>query len=170
MVGKSIARGFLSNKSRISNTTALQGEENMKLGEMVFIGHFNFIDATYGLTIEKGTQITNYVSILTHSSHNAVRLYGAEYMSIRDKKAYNIGEVSIGEYAYIGPHTVIMPNTKIGKGSLVGAYSYVKGTFPDFAIITGNPGKIVGDTRKMDERLLRQYPELKPLYDEWAQG
>jgi acetyltransferase-like isoleucine patch superfamily enzyme len=63
-----------------------------------------------------------------------------------------------------------MPKTNIGKGSLVGAYSYVKGDYPDFAIITGNPGRVVGDTRKMDERLLIQYPELKTSYDAWAKN
>jgi acetyltransferase-like isoleucine patch superfamily enzyme len=170
MVGRSGVHKSWPESCRMSNTTALQGEENLVLEEMVFIGHFNFIDATYGLEIGEGTQITNYVSILTHSSHNAVRLYGRDYIKVAQKKAYNQGAVRIGKYAYIGPHSVIMPKTNIGKGSLVGAYSYVKGDYPDFAIITGNPGRVVGDTRKMDERLLIQYPELKTSYDAWAKN
>jgi acetyltransferase-like isoleucine patch superfamily enzyme len=61
-----------------------------------------------------------------------------------------------------------MPNTKIGKGSLVAAYSYVKGEFPDFSIISGNPAKVIGDTRDMDERQLKQHPELRSYYDDWT--
>jgi acetyltransferase-like isoleucine patch superfamily enzyme len=60
-----------------------------------------------------------------------------------------------------------MPNTTIGKGCIVNAYSYVKGDFPDFSIIAGNPAKIIGDTRTLDAQYLEDYPELKELYYEW---
>jgi acetyltransferase-like isoleucine patch superfamily enzyme len=62
-----------------------------------------------------------------------------------------------------------MPSTKIGKGSLIAAYSYVKGEFPDFAIIAGNPAKVIGDTREQDEAILQGNPELKSYYNEWCQ-
>jgi acetyltransferase-like isoleucine patch superfamily enzyme len=61
-----------------------------------------------------------------------------------------------------------MPGTKIGKGSIVAAYSYVRGEFPDFSIIAGNPAQVVGDTRTKDNILLNQHPELQAFYDEWA--
>ena len=113
-------------------------------------------------------QITNYVSVLTHSSHIAIRLYGKEYTKIKDKQAYSKGSVYIGAYSFIGPHTVIMPGTKIGKGCLVSAFSYVKGEFPDFSIIAGNPAIVVGDTRELDQPYLDSNPELKDYYNVWA--
>ena len=61
-----------------------------------------------------------------------------------------------------------MPSTEIGKGSLVSAYSLLKGTYPDFAIISGNPAIVVGDTREADEALLEKHPELRKMYDKWA--
>jgi acetyltransferase-like isoleucine patch superfamily enzyme len=61
-----------------------------------------------------------------------------------------------------------MPNTKIGKGSIVAAYSYVQGEFPDFAIIAGNPAVVIGDTRERDQAVIAQHPELKQYYDEWS--
>ena len=61
-----------------------------------------------------------------------------------------------------------MPNTNIGKGSIVTAYSYVKGEFPDYSIISGNPAKIIGDTRDMDKEALTSNPELQSYYNEWT--
>jgi acetyltransferase-like isoleucine patch superfamily enzyme len=61
-----------------------------------------------------------------------------------------------------------MPGSNIGKGCIVSAYSYVKGTFPDYAIISGNPAIVVGDTREMDKEYLDNYPELQSYYDKWT--
>lgn len=153
---------------RISNTTFINYAQNLNLGNHIFIGHFNFIEASNGLTIEEGCQITNYVSITTHSSHVSIRLYGEEYSNFKDLKGYIKGPIYIGKYCYIGPHSVIMPNTKIGKGCIIAAYTYVKGEFPDFSIIAGNPAKIIGDTRKLDEPFLQEYPQLRNFYNKWA--
>ena len=153
---------------RISNTTFINAKEKLVLGDHVFIGHYNFIEASNGLTIEEGCQITNYVSITTHSSHISIRLYGDEYSNFQDLTGYITGPVTIGKYSYIGPHTVIMPNTKIGKGSVVAAFSYVKGDFPDFSIIAGNPAKVIGDTRQLDEPYLKENHQLRTFYDKWV--
>jgi len=155
-------------QTRISNTVSLQGYEHFDVGDNVYIGHYNFIDASNHLTIEEGCQITNYVSILTHSSHIAIRLYGKKYGKVGPMKAYGTGAVKIGKYTFVGPHSIIMPNTNIGKGCLISAYSYLKGDFPDFSIIAGNPAKVVGDTREMDKEYLEQYPELQEYYNEWS--
>ena len=57
----------------VSNMSHLSNKENIYLGENVFIGHFNYIDGFRKVDIGDGCQITNYVSILTHSSHHAIR-------------------------------------------------------------------------------------------------
>jgi acetyltransferase-like isoleucine patch superfamily enzyme len=132
--------------------------------------HYSILDASHGLTIGEGCQIGAWVGLFTHSSHIAIRLYGADYTKHDRHEGYLTGPVSIGRYTFIGPHSVIMPNTRIGKGSLVSAYSYVQGDFPDFAVISGNPARVTGDTRKIDARYLRSCPELQPLYDRWAGG
>lgn len=174
MVRPSMVGGFLRHdgvylhNTRISNKTFIGARDNLFIEDNVFIGHFNFVEASNKLTIKEGCQITNFVTITTHSSHNSIRLYGKEYGRITDPIGYLKGEVYLGEYTYVGPHSIIMPNTHIGKGCIVAAYSYAKGIFPDFSIISGNPAKIVGDTREIDERYLGRNPELRSYYDEWA--
>lgn len=156
-------------KTRISNTVDIVNPENLNIADNVFIGHYNILDASNRITIGEGCQISNFISILTHSSHQSVRLYGKHYIQHNGShKGYITGEVIIGKYTFIGAHSVIMPGSKIGKGSLVTAYTLVKGEFPDFAIIAGNPAQVVGDTRVKDSKLLNEYPELAEYYTEWA--
>jgi len=155
-------------RTRIGSTVTLIGEDKFHIEDNVFIGQYNFIDSSNGITIETGCQITNFVSILTHSSHRAIRLYGMQYNKVGPMIGYGEGEVKIGKYTFVGPHSVIMANTVIGKGCIVSAYSFVRGEFPDFSIIAGNPAKVVGDTRDMDAKFLEIHPELNDYYDEWA--
>ncbi len=170
IVGYRRADGKFLKHTRISNTSCINQEKNLIIGDKVFIGHFNYIEASNGITIEEGCQIASYVSITTHSSHISIRLHGPSYYGKKDLTGYITGPVYIGKYTFIGPHSLILPDTRIGKGSIVSAYSHVKGEFPDFSIIQGNPAEVVGDTRESDRKYLDEYPELQNFYESWARG
>lgn len=159
--------GVKLKRTRYGSTTIFQGKENLTIEDNVFINHYCFIDGSNGLTISEGCQICSWVSLLTHSSHISIRLYGKHYKGA-DMKGYVKGSVAIGAYTFIGPHAIVMPGTKIGKGSIVAAYSYVKGEFPPFSIIAGNPAKLIGDTRNTDKNYLDKDNELNDYYQEWA--
>ncbi len=156
-------------KTRYGSTTYFQGVDKIDIADNVYIAQHCFIDGSNGLTIGEGCQICSFVSILTHSSHISIRLYGKNYGGT-EMKGYERGSTTIGDYTFIGPYATLMPGSKIGKGSIVSAYSYVKGYFPDYAVIAGNPAKVVGDTRKMDQPFLEKHPELQTYYDEWSRG
>jgi len=160
--------GIFLPDTRVSNTTYIECKDKLNIEDNVFIGHFTYIDASRGVTIKEGCQISFFVNIASHSSHIAIRLYGKKYQTAKDPIGYLVGPVFIDRYSFVGSHCLIMPNTHIGKGSLVLPYSYVKGTFPDFAIIGGSPARVVGDTRVLDAEYLENHPELQALYDEWA--
>jgi acetyltransferase-like isoleucine patch superfamily enzyme len=156
------SNGTFSVNTGVSNLTHVsQRNNNLYIGNNVFIGHFNYIDALNDkVTISDHAQITNYVSILTHSSHDSIRIEDLNQLD-KETDAYkgvlNIGEIFIGERTYIGPHTVIMPGTKIGKGCIVSAHSYVHGEFEDYSIIRGIPAKIVGSTKDRDAEIRSKY-------------
>lgn len=160
-------RGEKIEGTAISNTTHVSNKSsNLKLEDKVFIGHFNYIDAHNAeVVIKKGVQITNYVSVLTHSSHHEVRMPAIRKL---EKEKYNelmhIGSIYIGENSYIGPHSVIMPGTKIGKGCIISAFSYVSGEIPDFSIVRGIPGKIIGNTLEFDKKTIIDNPSLVDTY------
>ncbi len=155
--------------TRISPCTCIEHEDRLELGDHVFIGHFNFIEASAGVRIDEGAQITNYVSIVTHSSHAALRVMGREYAQDAAARAgFVSGPVRIGAYTFIGPHSVIEAGTTLGKGCVVAAHSVVRGEFPDFSFIRGNPATREGDTREADLKTLQVHPELAERYRAWA--
>jgi acetyltransferase-like isoleucine patch superfamily enzyme len=149
---------------RIGNSTFIDHSQNLVLEDYVYIGHHNFIEASNGIKISKGTQITSFITITSHSSHNSIRLYGSAYSEISQHIGYEKGSILIEEFTFVGPYTVIMPNTRIGKGCIVTAHSYLKGDFPDFSIISGNPAKVIGDVREKDNEWIKNYPELQKTY------
>jgi len=154
--------------TRISNSTFIDHPKGFNVANDVYIGHHNFIECSHKVTIETGCQITSFVSVTSHSSHDSIRLYGAAYKGKTNLIGYQKGAVFIGAYTYVGPHTTIMPGSKIGKGCLIAAYSYVQGDFPDFSIIKGNPAAVVGSTKDRDSAYLKENSELQQYYNEWA--
>ena len=165
--------GRLLPHTRISSASVIEHEDKLRLGDNVFIGAFNFIEASGGITIEEGVQITSHSAIVTHSSHRSQRLLGPAYVTFPvpaggERPGWISGPIHIGAYSFVGPHSLIEANTRIGRGTLVCAGSFVRGEYPDFAILEGRPARVVGDSRRADERALVRFPELQVLYDAWA--
>ena len=106
-------------------------KEKLELGEKTDIGAFTYINAKYGVSIEKNVQIGSHCSIYTVST-------------IDNKK----GKVTIKENAKICTHSTIMPSVTIGKNSIIGAYSFVNKDIPDNTLAYGIPAKII---RKIKE-------------------
>lgn len=52
-------------------------------------------------------------------------------------------EVVIGDDVWIGTRAIILPGVKIGNGSIIGAGSIVTRDVPDYAIVGGNPARII---------------------------
>lgn len=57
--------------------------------------------------------------------------------------------VTIEDFAVIATMSVILPNTKISTGCLIGAHSLVKGITESECIYVGNPAKNIGRTDKI---------------------
>lgn len=51
--------------------------------------------------------------------------------------------VIIGNNVWIGFNSIILKGTVIGDNSIVSAGSVVKGEFPPFSLISGNPAKVI---------------------------
>ena len=136
--------------TRLSSTVKILNRKRLAIGELVFVWHYSILDATEGLEIEEGSQIGAYVGIFTHGSQNAIRLLGKELVHIPDeqRKGYTRGSVKIGAYTFIGAGSVVLPGVTIGKGCLIGTGTLVTKNIPDYSIVVGRPGKVVGSTIK----------------------
>ena len=166
--GETSAGRYLPN-TRIAPGTCIEFEDRLQLSDHVYIGPFNFIEASGGITLGEGVQITHHVSIVTHSSHRAQRLLGRAYVGwVGDKPGWVAGRVDIGPYCFIGPHSLIEAGSRLGRGCIVRAGSVLRGDYPAFAVIAGNPAVVVGDSRDGDAGWLASRPELRQHHAGWA--
>ncbi len=51
--------------------------------------------------------------------------------------------VIIGDDVWIGTRVIILPGKKIGTGAILGAGAVITKDVPDYAIVGGNPAKII---------------------------
>lgn len=67
-------------------------------------------------------------------------------------EAFWLKDIFIDDNVFIGANSTILPGTHIGKNTIVGAGTVVKGTVPENSIIIGNPARIVSHTDEWAKR------------------
>lgn len=68
------------------------------------------------------------------------------------------GDTVIGNDVWIGMEAIIMPGVRIGDGAIVAARSVVTHDVPAFAVIGGNPAKVV--KMRFDRRTIERLLEI----------
>lgn len=145
---------------------------------MKFVGTPNYLSARINfdgtdyslIEIHEGVTISSYVRVLTHdwSLYTIAKAFG----HFADKPIGKIHGVSIGPYSFVGTGSIIMPGTRIGRGCLIGSGTVVRGKIPDYSIVIGSPGQIIGDTRSFTraqfERLELPMPEQLANPESWG--
>ena len=164
------SNGALRTRTRISDTALIHRPERISIADNVFVWHYTILDGTGGLEIGEGSQIGAWVGLFTHSSHISIRLYGDHYQEVleSDKVALQISPVTIGRYVFVGAGAKVLPGAVIGDGALISAGAMVSGTVDRFQIVSGSPAKVIGDTRKLDLRFLKD-PQISEWYRQWQE-
>lgn len=111
---------------------------NISIGHDTIIGDHCFMDGRAPL------KIGNHVGIASQ-----VLIYNDEHDINSPNYGNSFGPVEIGDYVFIGPRSIILPNIKIGTGAVVAAGAIVTKNIPDFEIWGGVPAKKIND-RKID--------------------
>lgn len=88
--------------------------------------------------IGENTIMSGNVTLLTHDG----AIHSAAYNELPDINGH-YGRVVIGKNCFIGYGSIIMPNVRIGDGSIVCAGSIVLESVPENSVVMGNPAKVV---------------------------
>lgn len=67
-------------------------------------------------------------------------------------------DTQIGHDVWIGYDAIICPGAKIGNGAIIGARSVIRGTIPPYAIVIGNPGRVV--RQRFDDKTTQSLQDL----------
>ncbi|WP_299611509.1 CatB-related O-acetyltransferase [uncultured Tateyamaria sp.] len=108
------------------------------------------------LRIGRFCQIAHGVRFLTSGANHATNGISTFPFPVFDPE--QIGsyqpdsrDTVIGHDVWIGYGAIICPGARVGNGVMIGAGAVVRGTIPDYAIVTGNPAQVVKQRFSDDE-------------------
>ena len=110
----------------------------IKTGTHCHISENVNIDYTGGLTLGYKGSISEGVKILTHN-------HVTDFSGVNVDKGCVLSPLVIQDRVWIGARAIIMPGVReIGRGAMISSCAYVHTKVPPYAIVMGNPAKVVG--------------------------
>jgi UDP-2-acetamido-3-amino-2,3-dideoxy-glucuronate N-acetyltransferase len=116
-------------------------QKNADVGAQCKISSHSFI--CEGVTIEDEVFIGHGVMFTNGIYPRATTKSGA--LQLDDD--WELTTTLVRRRASIGSNATILAGTEIGEGAIVGAGAVVTKNVPDYAIVAGNPARIIGDAR-----------------------
>lgn len=147
---------------RIGNHTHIRGEllvyahgGQITIGDYCYIGVRSVVWSSTSITIGNRVLIAHNVNIHDNNSHPVDPAERHEH----HKKIITTGHpasgialhenpVVIHDDAWIGFNASVLKGVTIGRASIVGAGAVVTENVPDYAIVVGNPARIIGYVNK----------------------
>lgn len=127
--------------------------------------HFDFIGDK--LVIGKFCSIATGVRFLMNGGNHQVETFSSYPFSIFGNgwepaapKAWPYkGDTRVGNDVWIGYNATILPGVTIGDGAVIGSMSVVTGDVPPYAIVGGNPAKVI--RKRFDDATIERLLALK---------
>ncbi len=140
--GKHITIGY---NVKISNP------QHIEIGNSVFLGNNVTISTSdsgnFPVKIGNDVLIAQEVAILGDNHE-----FKGISVPIRLQGEGKQGAIDIGDDVWIGAKSLILTGVSIGQGAIVGAGSVVTKTVPPYAIVAGNPAKIIKHRNMLEEK------------------
>lgn len=117
----------------------LKDVNKLKIGNNVSFGENCSLYCGSGVVIGNDVLIASYVSIISadHEFSDSMKTIESQGERIEKKP------IVIGDDVWIGTKSIILKRVRIGKGAIVGAGAVVTKDVPEYAVVAGNPAKII---------------------------
>lgn len=137
----------------------------VSIGKGFTVEHFYIIIALpyTQISIGEDCMVSRFVTIQSNDGHDIFDVSTGKNTNATEEIA-KTRKVVLGDHVWVGQDSMLLYNTEIGSGSIVGAKSLVKGKFPNNCCIGGSPARLLkkdvawnrgygdGDISVMDER------------------
>ena len=103
------------------------------------------------LIIGRFVQIAHGVQFITSSANHLMdgistypfAIFGGTWGDVLKVNYTNKGDTVIGHDVWLGHGSVVLPGVTVGSGAIIGTRSVVTKDVPPYAIVAGNPGKVI---------------------------
>lgn len=121
----------------------IDSPDRIDIGNNVSINHGSFIDSSQGEIIIKDNVLIGPYCIIRASNH----IYSDPKMPII-KQGHEFGRIIIEDDVWLGANVVVLPNVRIGRGSVIGAGAVVTKDIEAYSIAVGVPARKIGSRIK----------------------
>ena len=122
--------------------------QNVNIGNNVKIG--NSVKILNNVSIYEGVELEDYVFCGPSMVFTNIKIPRSEFPQ-RDSKYYS--KTIVKKSASIGANATIVCGVTIGEYALIGSGAVVTKDVPPYALVIGNPGRIVGKVDKKGNRV-----------------
>ena len=120
-------------------------QKNAHVGKACKISSHSFI--CEGVEIEDEVFVGHGVTFTNDRFPRATTVDG----QLQTDTDWNVLRTRVRQRASIGSNATILPNVTIGEGAMIGAGAVVTRDVPDYAIVSGNPARIVGEVHDREK-------------------
>jgi dTDP-4-amino-4,6-dideoxy-D-glucose acyltransferase len=176
--------GSVGHNVSVNRSVVFYAPENIHLGSNVRIDCFSLLSAgTDGIELGDHVHISSYCCLIGSGGkihlesftgiasrstiYTATDDFSDGFMTgptIPDKyRNVRSGSVVLRRHAVLGCSSVVLPGVTIGLGATVGALSLVRKSIPEFAIVAGNPLRLIGQRNRRVLDLEKEFLAEKGL-------
>lgn len=156
--------GYIAKSAYINTPTQILNHQNIYLYD-----HVHLMDGAR-LLITKGKFIMKHHSCAAQGlvvlTGNHISKPGTWFLTMENRADDYEKDVIVEEDVWIGINVILLTGVTIGRGAIIGAGSVVRSSIPPYAIVTGNPAKVVGfkfNPLEIIEHEKKLYPENERL-------
>lgn len=125
-------------------------DAGVKIGNSVKIQ--NYVSVFHGVTIEDGVFVGPHVCFTNDMFPRAVN----PDMSLKAADDWVLSETLVKAGAAIGANSTIVCGITIGRWAMIGSGSVVTKDVPDYALVVGNPARVIGYVTASGKRVATQ--------------
>lgn len=155
--------GSIHPSAVIHRPILVKGINNVYLGENTNIyGNATIITTLAKFVLKKNSGTAEGLTVIT-GNHYSIPGRVWKEVSDKDKEGKNMDkDIIVDEDVWIGANVTLLSGTHIGRGAVVGSGAVCRNVVPPYAIVIGNPAKVIGFRFTPDEIIEHE----KSLYSE----
>jgi acetyltransferase-like isoleucine patch superfamily enzyme len=129
--------------------TIFRRHHGIEVGEYTHGGWIHPFHLDEGTVVGRYSSIAETVRTLTHNHPLTTRstsgLFFNPFFGLVERNPVEHTRLVIGNDAWLGHNVVVLPSVRsIGDGAVIGAGAVVMRDVPPYAIVHGNPGRVIG--------------------------